>query len=358
MRLLPNSARLAAVIGTLLICVTLTLASGCGRKFFPKLIGDKAAPQVNDLQAQITSRGVELSWSIPEGATDGKYRYSVTKSELKWENRNCPECPGLTQRETHAIDAGSVATALTAPNRRLQWLDTNTAPFRAFRYQVAMHDEKDQPLTLSAPVVAKVYPLPPAPGAVAAATQPQGILVQWKPVSKDAQGHNLQGELAFRVERMSPGKPWEKASPSPVKGNTYLDQTIASELSYSYRVVPVLLVDNSAISGEPSSVVLAKAPESVPPPPPNSVWVIPAHGALEVRWTESDGKIGGYHVYRREGKELIRLTATPVQHPPFIDKNIKRNAAYSYAVSAVSAQADHKEGLLSKWAEMRALLLE
>ena len=81
-------------------------------------------------------------------------------------------------------------------------------------------------------------------------------------------------------------------------------------------------------------------------------------GPLEIHWTESDGKNGGYHVYRREGKEIIRLTASPVQHPPFVDHGAKKGSTYSYAVSAVSTQADHKEGLLSKWTEVRNLLME
>lgn len=122
--------------------------------------------------------------------------------------------------------------------------------------------------------------------------------------------------------------------------------------------MPVLFLENTQIFGESSPVVMARAPETLLPPPPNSIWVVPAKGALEIRWTESDGKVGGYHVYRREGKEIIRLTSSPIQHPPFVDHGVKRNATYFYAVSAVSAQAENKEGLLSKWAEMRNLLTE
>lgn len=350
-------SRCTAPIGTVLLCLALTITSGCGKKLFPQPMRAKAAPRVADLQAQVNTGGTDLSWSIPESITGGKYRFSVIKAELDWERRNCLDCPAVTQYEAHGVDAASAVGALS-PDRRIHWLDTNTASYRAYRYQVAIMDENGQQISLSNSAVAKIYPGPMAPTAVAAATQPQGILLQWKPVEKDAQGHNLQGELAFRVERMSSGKPWENASPTPVKGNTFLDQSVVSEQSYSYRVVPVLLVDNGTVFGEPSTVVPAKAPESVPPPPPNSVWVIPGKGALEIRWTESPGKIGGYHVYRRQGKEIIRLTGKPIQHPPFVDKNVQSKETYSYAISAVSAQADQKEGLLSKWAEMRALLLE
>lgn len=357
MRNVHHSLRFAGLSGIVLICAMGVLLSGCGRKIFPKPSGEEALPQVRDLQAQVTARGVALTWTIPEQAAGGKFRYSVMKAELKWENRNCPECPGITQHQVQSIDQATAEKALSSPDRKLHWLDANVAPYRAYRYQVAIHDAKDHPLTLSGSAIAKVYPAPAAPLNVTTLTQPQGILIQWKPVAKDAQGNNLQGDLGFRVERMGPNKPWEKASPV-IKANSFLDQGVASEQSYSYRVLPVMTVDNTTILGEPSAPALAKAPESVLPPPPNTVWVVPVKGALEVRWTETEGKHAGYHVYRKEGKDIIRLTASPVHKPQFVDRNIKRNETYFYAVSAVSAQADHKEGLLSKWTEMRALLID
>ena len=96
----------------------------------------------------------------------------------------------------------------------------------------------------------------------------------------------------------------------------------------------------------------------MPPPPPGKVWITPAHGALEIHWTESDVNTAGYNVYRKEGKgeEIIRLNANPVQHQPFVDHGVKKGGVYYYAVSAVSARGDHKEGLASKWVEVRNLL--
>jgi hypothetical protein len=244
-----------------------------------------------------------------------------------------------------------------APDGKFRWIDTDFSYRRAFRYLVSVLGEKDSPISLSNPAIAKVYPGPVAPVNLVAVTQPQGILVQWKPVLKDVEGKDLQGAtLSFRVERLSGEKGWEKASPSAVKGNSYYDQTIAQGQSYTYRVIPVLFIDEVSIFGEPSATVLAKGPETMPPSPPEKVWIVPAQGVLEVHWTESDGKISGYHVYRREGKEIIRLTATPVKHPPFVEQGAKKGLTYFYAVSAVSSQPDHKEGLLSKWTEVRNLL--
>lgn len=353
MRILADSAKYKC-LGIISICVLSIMLSGCGKKMFPKHIGEAPPPQVNDLRAQVMPRMVELSWS-PVAAGDKVVAYSIMKSELKWENRNCLECPAPDQQQVQSI---AISTA-KASEGKLRWTDTDVAYRRAFRYQIAALDEKGARLSLSNAAIAKVYPGPAAPVNVTAATQPQGVLISWKPVFKDPEGNNLDAaSVSFRVERHSGEKAWEKASPSPVKGNSYYDQTIASEQNYSYRVVPVLNVDDAAIYGEPSSTILVKAPEAMAPPPPDKVWITPARGALEIHWTESDGKNSGYHVYRREGKEIIRLTASPVEHQPFVDKGAKKGATYFYAVSAVSSGPDHKEGLLSKWTEVKNLLME
>ncbi len=354
MRILADSAKYKC-LGIISICVLSIILSGCGKKLFPKHIGEAPPPQVSDLRAQVMLRSVELSWSpIPAG--DKAVAYSILRSELKWENRGCLECPAPDQHQVQKID---IAAAKAVSDGKFRWTDNDVSYRRALRYQVAVLDDKGNQLSLSNPAIAKVYPGPAAPVNVTAAIQPQGVLLSWKPVLKDLEGNNLDAaSVSFRVERSSGEKAWEKASPSPVKGNSYYDQAIASEQSYSYRVVPVLNIDETSIYGEPSSTILVKAPEAMAPPPPDKVWITPGRGALEIHWTESDGKNSGYHVYRREGKEIIRLTASPVEHQPFVDHGAKKGATYFYAVSAVSAGPDHKEGLLSKWTEVKNLLME
>jgi hypothetical protein len=343
-------------LGIVSLCVLSVIISGCGRKMFPKPQGAAAPPQVKDLNAQVMPRSVELSWSPITGEGAKGIGYSITRSDLKWDNRNCLECPPPELRQVQRIDA---AASKPGPDGKLRWADTDISYRRAFRYQVSVIDDKGNSMSLSNPAIAKVYPGPAAPVNVVAVTQPQGILLQWKPVLKDNEGKDLQAvNVSCRVERLFGEKGWEKASPTSVKGNSYYDQAIAPEQNYSYRIVPILHIDEVAIFGEPSATVLAKGPDSMPPSPPDKVWTVPAHGALEIHWTESDGKNSGYHVYRREGKEIIRLTATPVKHPPFVDQGVKKGSTYFYAVSAVGSQADHKEGLLSKWTEVRHLLTE
>ena len=355
MRILSDSAKYKRV-AIISICALSVIIAGCGTKKFPKPLGGAPPPQVKNLSAQVMPGGVELSWSPVAVAAGKRIGYSIMRSDLKWENRNCLECPPPEQQRVQTIDA---AAAKPGEDGKLRWVDANVSYRRAFRYQVAVTDEKGDHVSISNPAIAKVYPGPAAPVNLAAATQPQGILLQWKPVLKDLEGNNIDASsLSFRVERLSGDKGWQKAAPSLIKGEAYVDHSVAPGQSYSYRVVGALFTDGVSILGVPSSTVQAKGPETVQPPPPGKVWITPAHGALEIHWTESDGATGGYHVYRREGKEISRLTASPVQHPPFVDKDAKKGLTYFYAVSAVSAQADHKEGLLSKWIEVRNLLTE
>ncbi len=340
-------------LGVISVCVLSAIISGCGQKIFPKPMGVAPPAQVNDLRAKIMPQSVELSWTPIPIESGKQFGYSVMRSDLKWENRNCLECPVPDQQRIHIIDAGS---AKPEADGKIHWADTTVCYHRAYHYQVAVTDQKGELFSTSNPATAKVYPGPAAPINVTAATQPKGVLVNWKGVLKDLEGNNLDSAgVSFQVERLSSEKGWEKSSPL-VKANSFYDQAIASEQNYSYRVVPVLFIDQTYIYGEPSSTVLVKSPRSVPPQPPAKVWITPANGALEIHWTESEGKIAGYHVYRREGKEIIRLTASPLQHQPFVDKGARKGATYFYAVSTVSGQADHKEGLLSKWVEVRNLL--
>src|SRR5208337_3312290 len=99
----------------------------------------------------------------------------------------CLECPAPDQQTLHNIDAA----AKPGVDGKFRWDDANVCYRRAFRYQVVAMDEKGNPLSLSNPTTAKVYPGPVAPANVTAATQPRGVLVQWKPVLIDLEGKNL-----------------------------------------------------------------------------------------------------------------------------------------------------------------------
>jgi len=213
-------------------------------------------------------------------------------------------------------------------------------------------------VALSNPLTVLVIPPPASPGDVRALGRPEGIFLEWKEVSRDVEGNPLRGEVRYQVERKSQGEPWRVLSSPPVAGDMFLDPAPAPRQIYSYRITPMVLFEESNVYGKPALVDRVRAPEALPPPPPATVWVIPSRGALEVQWTPSEADNAGYHVYRREGAEIVRLTASPVKRPPFRDKNVKPNVVYGYAVSTVSHPPESREGLLSRWTEMRSVFFE
>lgn len=351
----------ARLIPVLLLGLVL---SGCGLKTYPKPITQEQVPGIQDLRTLVRLKAVEVIWSVPAEFNDllkeTPYRLVVVKAELNWGNRNCPDCPTPSQQEVQKIDPAQPTPAVREGNTFV-WMDTLVSPQHAYRYQIVVRDLNRHQLSVSNPSIVKVIAPPPPLKNLGAGANQRGIALQWKPgTAKAPQGALSPGEVQFLVERYGPESPWERLSTMPVKGNTFLDSAVASGQIYDYRVTPAYLFEESLILGEPSVFRQAKAPNAIPPPPPGNVWVIPIKGALEVHWLKSEGKVDGYHVYRREGKDIIRLTATPVQNPPYVDQTVKKNMVYSYAVSAVGnqkGQNSHGEGLLSKWAEIRSLLI-
>lgn len=356
------SACMNRLIPTLFLALTLALPiTGCGNKTMPRPITHEPPPQVKDLQVKVRPKGVEVSWTIPEEirsvSQKSNLRFLLLKSQVKWENRNCLDCPTANQQEVLNISPSYPEPAYIE-NNRIVWLDIVVSKQHAYRYQVAIQEKRGRPLKFSSAVIAKVVPAPLPVRDLQVNTDQQGIMIQWKASNKDEHGQPLQGDLQFIIERQAPGGSWEKVSPISIRANAYLDKTVASDQLYDYRVTPQLVFEGTSVVGETSATRQAKAPGAVPPPPPKTVWVIPSKSTLEVHWTESEGKTAGYHVYRREGKEITRLTSSPIQKAPYVDHAVRRNVIYYYAVSAVDTAPDQQEGLLSKWVEIRSLLFE
>jgi hypothetical protein len=352
-------SRLAALIPVFVVGV---LFSGCGVKTYPKPIPLEQIPQIQDLKTQVRLNVVEVAWSISdqlnEAMKDNPFTFVVSKSELDWANRNCLDCPPSMQQEVLIMDPAHPAPGVREGNL-FTWMDPHVSAPHAYRYQVIFRDAKGHPFSSSNPSVVKVLAPPPPLKTLTVIPEPRGVALQWKAsAAKTTGGQVSPGEVQFLLERHGPDGTWEKLSALPAKGATFLDSAVASGQTYDYRVTPVYLFEDTLILGEPSVFLHAKAPDTVPPPPPANVWVIPTKGALEVHWIASEGKVEGYHVYRREGKEIIRLTATPVKGPPYADAAVRKNVIYAYAVSAVGNQAGKREGLLSKWVEIRSLMID
>ena len=339
------------LIGLLLCLVT----TGCGQKGMPRFVQEGPVPQIKDAQAEVLPRGVEITWTMPDEVAAKKkgkfYQFVIQKAEVPWDH--CRDCPATFQ-DKQVIDPLKPEPAYKQ-GKRFSLIDSNISKDHAYRYQIAIRTEQGRILSVSNGMSVKVLAPPAAPTKVVAATDKQGIMVRWQKPPKEQGGTAHQAQIKYTLERSPSGKEtkWESISPVPIDGLEFLDSAVASEQNYDYRVSSVLVVDGTNIRGEPAVFRQARAPDTVTPPPPQSVWVVPSKGHLEVHWLESEGKVQGYHVYRRQGQDITRLTANPVSRPPFADQGARKNETYFYAVSAVSPGAESREGLLSKWTEIR-----
>jgi hypothetical protein len=313
---------------------------------------------VQDLEAQALPDMVEVMWSIPgEGQEGVGYTYSIQKSEIRWEDRNCPTCPGQPLQEVQAVNPAHPEPASIRAGK-IVWQDRNVVLGNAYRYQVAVLDQKGRALSHSNFSSVKIIPPPAEPQDLRAEPTRKGIVLTWKMPRQPRKPKTPQGELQFIVDRRLEGGAWERISPVPITGATFTDSAIMPSQFYDYKVIPLAIEDGASMQGNPAAIGHVQAPDEAPPSPPSSAWVLPAKGVLEVHWTESSGKVGGYHVYRREDKEIVRLTAEPIQGPPFIDRNVKPNVVYQYAISSVGPTPPYREGLLSKWVEIRNVVFE
>ena len=330
----------------LLLCAFL-LAS-CGTKGNPKPISSEFPPQINDLEAKVRPRVVEITWSIP--TEPGLASYALRKSPIRWEDRDCASCPSVGADEVHMFDRFHPEPAV-AGGGRMVWEDRNVNMNAAYRYQVSVLDRKGHVLSTSNLVAVKILPSPPPPLYLKADPERQGIALQWKAPHKS---RDVTEPIEFLLERRPAGGAWEKASPVPITGDSFLDSGVRPNQVYDYRVSSLVVLDGVTILGESAMVRHVQAPDAIPPPPPETVWVLLTNAGLEVQWSESGGAVGGYHIYRRGANgEIVRLTGEPVKHPPFVDSNVQANALYFYAVSAVSSSPPFREGMVSKWIEIR-----
>ena len=345
------------------VCIFCLLASACGRKAMPKPTQPSPPPHVEDLQAVVYPGMVETSWTLPKieapDKGDGPYTYSVQKSVIEWEDRNCPSCPPISSRDVQLVDPAHPAPSVAVKDGKASWTDSDVSVGAAYRYQISALDGKGRVVSQSPPAFVKILAAPPEPRDVKTKTGRDGVVLVWKDGRLPKKTKEPRGELQYLLERRPEGgEAWESVSPAPISGETFTDSATAPGQYYDYRLIPLMTADGASVRGNPYVVGHVQAPEEAPPSPPGSVWIIPAQGVMEVNWTESGGKVHGYHVYRREGKEIVRLTAEPVVRPPFVDHTAKPNAVYSYAISSVGPAPANREGLLSKWVEVRNVVFQ
>ncbi|ROQ92261.1 fibronectin type III domain-containing protein [Desulfosoma caldarium] len=337
------------------LMLALVFAAGtCGKKTPPRPLGPDKPPQVVDIRAEIVEGHVQLTWPIPEifheKKRPGDFVFVVQREHTDLQRAQCPECPSEAVRTLARIDPSSQGPWRVEQDR-VQWTDTSTQENAVYRYWIGIMDNRERMLSLSVPVRVQVSAPPKPLKKLETRADAHGVLVRWNAPTAEIKGPNSQ--VSFLIERRQKGLDWEALNPEFFQGNSYLDTSVQPQEYYQYRVRPMRRALDADVLGPWTESAFIQTPEKVPPPPPTTVWAVPSGENMEVYWAECSVPVSGYHVYRRDGKTIVRLTADPLHKPPFVDTKVKPDKVYSYAVSSVSSDVPYKEGLLSKWVEVR-----
>jgi len=170
---------------------------------------------------------------------------------------------------------------------------------------------------------------PPGPDQVATTARPDGVLVEWSPVT---------GALGYAVYRRNAQ---EKGHGQPVHSGgagekSWLDNTAHFGQSYIYAVTSFNDRDPFIESTFASEREIHYV-DRFPPPPPAELVGLGETGRIRLVWRASDAEdLAGYIVYRRGPQgEFTRITAQPLTAAEYVDTDVKTGETYSYRVTAI-----------------------
>ncbi|SFN08641.1 fibronectin type III domain-containing protein [Thermodesulforhabdus norvegica] len=362
--------RYAFCIGAILWIPLFLAFQGCGKKTLPLPEVRQVLPEISIEKADITGEGIVISWKLPETgeirSPAGKkhknetgrfenypYCFVVEKAEISRGGTLCMECPDLPWEQSTCLHPAFPGPA-AFDGRTMKWKDGNVRRGHAYRYRVVVYDVGTQrPLVYSSPFDLVVSEPPVSIEKGNAKSDEKGIFLTWFLPANGSVQKNA-GEIRFAVERRSEASQWKRVDAGDLGNTSYLDTEVKPGMTYEYRVTPYLKKGAVTVWGTPFVLPPIAAEDRMLPPPPKTVWVVPGKEGLEIHWLEVTKPVKGYHVYRKyEDGTILRLTQQPVEHPPFIDKGVKKNVVYFYAVSSLSPYPPYREGLVSSWVEIR-----
>jgi len=285
---------------------------------------DQPPPSATSLASEVGDHLVTLSWAYPRGPqTVNVFAFVVYRADS-------------SQAPFVRVSASPV---LLSDTGRITYHDPTVTNGASYRYRVTALDVIGREGAPSEPLdVTPVDRTPPSfPADVATRVVANGVLVVWRlSPEPDAAGYVVERSLHFDgpFTRL-------KAALIPVDHPSYLDTAAVQGAEDYYRVVAV---DRSGNESAPSATVEAAVDFRVPPEPPDSVWVVPDHHRLIVRWRRSTSHgVMGYVVYRgTPGETPTRLLRLPTTDTVYVDsgygaKGLHPGGRYVVGVTAVDS---------------------
>ncbi len=347
---------------------------GCGVPGDPRPPRPVVPTAVKDLTVQQGGGHVVLTFTLPERSTEGEpladfpaleiYRgyapAATTPDKLKEPERLVYTIPPAVV-DTYLVDRDPAAAKRIRFEDPIRPQDLAAHGDEQWVYAVRTRASERKNSAPSNIVAVRVLPVPPAPDRVWATVTEPAIELRWTPVPPSAtlpvSGYRVyRADIILGKEGAAESDPThaELAGPprllavAPTAG--WDDTTFEFSRGYLYTVRSVGGAGPEPVeSGDSPPVVVVPRDTFPPAPPVNLVAVfVPATAAspaaIELSWgISAELDLAGYHVYRSDGTEDVKLSTELLLAPTFRDTSVAPGRRYSYRVTATDRAGNESQ---------------
>ncbi|MFB3920758.1 MAG: fibronectin type III domain-containing protein [Terriglobia bacterium] len=303
---------------------------------------------VKDLAVAQRGRTIELTFTLPELATDGERLSKPLEVEIL-RAVFPPAQPGPPVSSA----LGPWKTLAAEELSRIKKEDKAVFPFvfspdefrkergatlafgvrtltRRFRRRAVESD-------LSNIVQVILVDVPAAVTDLKARTEEHALALNWCAPAQTVTGQAATNLSAYCIYRSSTGKPGSFAIRGEVSSAEFRDLDFEFGRTYLYRVTAVAKQDGSVAESEESPAVEITPRDVFPPAVPRGLNAVYTTDAVELIWTaNSEPDLAGYNVYRREeGGEERKINQEILRTPIVRDTTVAPGRKYIYRVTAI-----------------------
>lgn len=351
-----NTRTPARLIQLLTLGITLLLLTSCGYKNAPIPPQSVVPTAITDLLYQTNLEGVRLSWSYPVRTISGSSLESIASFELYLAEvaleDYCGTCP-IAFGDPIEIDGGSPIDGKIRKKADYELLLLRPG----YKYFVKVRSRTSWWAdSYDSNIISFVWYQPAtAPQEVKATPGDGQVSLSWQPVTALTDGSTVTTAMQYQVLRSADGKDFQ-ALREPVITTQFVDRQVRNGLQYFYTIQSMMVYKGELINGGISEQVAVTPIDLVPPSSPLAVTVVETGVGVKIFWEKSDAAdLGGYRIYRRaaDTDKYELLGEVSVEDTLFVDKTVKKDMSYYYAITAVDRAKPPNESNKSKEATLR-----
>lgn len=265
----------------------------------------------------------------PPAAPSGLVATGISRSEidLSWVDNATTESGYRVESSTDAGQSWSMVSTL--PANSASYRVSNLLAGTSYAYRVVATNEAGTSAPSNTAQATTLPPPPSAPtGLTAVAVSPTEIALSWVDTSTT--------EISFSLERASAGGSWTILAELPSGTQTFSDQGLSPNQTYSYRVRVRSAQDWSAYSTEATATTPA-----APPAAPSDVTATPmSASAVDLTWMDNASDETAFAVQRSPDGGITWTTLTaqlPADTLHYRDVSASPETRYGYRVRAENA---------------------